>query len=391
MDESLQVTAEDNSEQLPPEEQIKYRKLVSDASERLPSTAHFAYVPSENWSEFGVQDTRIERISFDELVNYLSSGSGPLGIAVHSREHTGAAAPLDDPRRNIVLTETSKSNVEQGVRLWNALANREREVTYITSGWAHIAKLGVFHRLQEALKATDDGQGVKGDPAGFLMQAEAEISGMTVEKFSETLDEVVAGLNEEAKTRFAQTILGAGATAVDIEQAKKTCIEDFGIYPQMTEADLMSELATEAGIPRDHQYLENRSWDTITQFVWLRKWVEQTGAKDLVIVIGEDQLPRAAVIAAKLFEEVDVTVSLVGCDPRLDKGEFPDTFTREDKSLQTGSVWLDEVLQDNPDTWNIMRRLYRHPSYDNPPSKNAGYYTYQMTQRHQNKEDLGVR
>jgi hypothetical protein len=385
------VMPEQGPEQLPPDEQAKYRSLISEASERLPSNIHFAYVPTESWSEFGIDDPRIERIHFDELVERLSAGSGAIGIGVHGRDTTSTEAPADNPKRNVELTETSKSNVEGGIKLWNALSNTGREVTYITSGRTHIAKLGVFRRLEEAFKAPDNGSGQRGNPIGYLLEAEAEVNGLTPENFSQKLEAATAELDEEGRTRFAKTILGEDATAEDIEHAKRTCIEDFSHYPQITEADLMSELAEQAGVPPEHLYLENRSWDTITQFVWLRKWVEQNGAKDLIVVIGEDQLPRAAVLSAKLFQGVDVNVSLVGCDPRLEEGEFPDSFTRENISLQAGANWLDEVLVNHPDTWSIMRRLYRHPSHNNPTSKNAGYRTYQMTQRHPDKEDFGVR
>ncbi|HET7827836.1 MAG TPA: hypothetical protein VFK97_03140, partial [Candidatus Saccharimonadales bacterium] len=220
MDESYDVIAhEGQPNQLPPSELAKYQNLVVLSGELMPSEAHFDYVPGEAWSEFGAGDPRVEVTSLEKLAERLSHGHGPVGLGVHSRDSLTLNAPPGDPRRNTVLTETSKSNTEQGVKVWNALANSRREVTFITSGWEHIAKLGAFHRLQEALAAPDDERGLEGNPTGYLLQAEAEVDGLTSEKFTQELETAIGSLDGEGKDRFVKVILGENADARDIEKA----------------------------------------------------------------------------------------------------------------------------------------------------------------------------
>jgi hypothetical protein len=378
-------------------EQDKYTSLISRAEQLLPQDAHVGYIPTSDapdyqWNAFGVGNSSVERQALDQLGGELASGTSPIAVTILSREHVRVDPPADEPRRNTTLTQTSITNTERGIATWRTLSEAapDRDIVFIPSGKAHIAKIGVFSRLQKALEAPSNGD-VAGDPTGYELAAEAEVSGLTTEDFAMFLERATSSLDTEGQERFSQAVFGSQATAKDLEAAKTQMITDFSIYPQTSEAELMAEQAEVAGVPHGAIQPETASWDTITQLVWLREWAERNGSQDVVVVVGEDQLPRVAVLIAKVLSGTGIRPTLVGSDPRLDAGEFPDTFTREERTMQTGSAWLDEVLAGNPSTHQIMQRLYNHPEYGNPPLKNLGYRGYMLGQRRRNANDLGVR
>lgn len=264
------------------------------------------------------------------------------------------------PERNTTDTASARSNVATSSELFHEARMLGNEnVKVVPTAWMHNRYIDMMFALP-----------VLAEAAGVNVE---DVTHMSEEQMLRLLGDKDLGVfNEVAKQMQTKSKLAHQAfhnimakREVDTDnnyEVAKAFLKEYKSYPRTGESVLMKELALEHGVPADHVIEEPDSVDTNTNLLNVATAIENgvygfefSEDTPLVIVAGQDHLPRTMWIADKIFAP-NVPLVFVESDAALpDRETLHDSYNRELASFRKGREWLRNI--ENPNYQEHLREL----------------------------------
>jgi len=252
------------------------------------------------------------------------------------------------PERNTTDTASARSNVATSSELFHEACKLGNEdVKVIPTAWMHNRYIDMMFALPVLAEAA----GVNVEDVTHI--SEEQMLRLLADKDLGIFNEVAKQMQVKSKLAhqaFHNIMAKRGVDADNNYEVAKAFLKEYKSYPRTGESVLMKESALEHGVPADRVIEEPDSVDTNTNLLNVATAIENgvygfefSEETPLVIVAGQDHLPRTMWIADKIFPP-NVPLVFVESDAALpDKETLHDSCNRELASFRKGREWLRNV------------------------------------------------